>query len=119
MKKPYEIINKQRVFDFKKTILYIQHIGKLKYGPGFKINPSDIPTFHKLIIYMIHEENQCLKHGIDLKKGILLTGPIGSGKTFIMTLLRIFLFNEDLHTIKSSRHIALEYQKDGVDVINK
>lgn len=119
MEKPYEIINKQRVFDFKKTLRYIQHIGKAKYGEDFKIHHSDIPTLHKLIIYMIHEEDLCKKYGIDLKKGILLTGPIGSGKTSIMTLLRIFLFKDDLYAIKSSRNIALEYQKDGVDVIHK
>lgn len=117
MEKPFEIINNQRVFDFKKTLRYIQAVGKHKYGNDFKIHRSDVITFHRLIIYMIHEESQCEKYGIDLNKGILLIGPIGSGKTSIMTLLRQFLFKEDFYIIKSSRDIALEYQKDGVDVI--
>lgn len=118
MEKPYKIINNQRVFNFKKTLRYIQYLGKSKYGEDFKIHRSDIFTFHRLIIYMIHEERQCKKYNIDLKKGILLIGPIGSGKTTIMNLLRVFLFKQQLYTIKSSRDIALEYQKDGVDVIH-
>src|SRR5690554_7222810 len=35
-----------------------------------------------------------------------------------MNLLRVFLFKEQLYTMKSSRDIALEYQRDGVDVIH-
>jgi DNA replication protein DnaC len=119
MEKPYEIINNQRVFNFKKTLRYLQYLGKSKYGEEFKIHRSDVKTFHRLIIYMIHEDRQCEKYNIDLKKGILLIGPIGSGKTTIMSLLRVFLFKQQLYTIKSSRDIALEYQRDGVDVINK
>ena len=119
MEKPYKIVNNQRVFDFKKTLRYIQFLGKSKYGEEFKIHRSDVVTLHRLIIYMIHEDRQCKKYNIDLNKGILLIGPIGSGKTSIMNLLRVFLFKEQLYNIKSSRDIALEYQREGVEIINR
>lgn len=119
MKKPYTIQNGQRIFNFKQTLLFIQEIGKKKYGPTFKIHCEDIITLHRLIIYMIHEEEQCKKYGIDLTKGILLIGPIGSGKTTIMTILKHLVFPKDKYIIKSSRDIALEYQKEGVDVIQR
>jgi len=118
-KKPYTIKNGQRIFNFKSTLLYIQQLGQKKYGSNFKIYREDVLTLHRLIIYIIHEEEQCKKHNIDLTKGILLTGPIGSGKTTIMHLLKFLALDEDKYIIKSSRDIALEYQKEGVDIIQR
>src|SRR5690554_535610 len=119
MEKPYKIVNNQRVFDFKKTLRYIQFLGKSKYGEEFKIHRSDVVTHHPLIIYMIHEHRQCKKYNIDLNKVILLIRPIGSGKTSIMKLLRVFLFKEQLYNIKSSRDIALEYLRKGVEIMHR
>ena len=119
MEKPFEIINGQRVFNFVKTLKYIQYLGQNKYGPNFKIYREDVQILRKLILYTIHEKDQCKKHNIDLNKGILLIGPVGSGKTSIMTILRQFLFRDDYYLIKSARDIAFEYQKEGIDTIQK
>lgn len=119
MEKPYVIENRQRVFNFKKTLYYIQYTGRKKYGPSFQLHREDVPTLRKLLIYMIYEEELCAKEGIDLKKGVLLIGPIGSGKTTIMTLMRQFLFPEQDYVIKSATDIALEFQKEGTDVIQR
>ncbi|PHR48021.1 MAG: ATPase [Fluviicola sp.] len=119
MEKPFVIENGQRVFNFLKTLKYIQYLGQKQYGPDFKIYREDILILRKLILYTIHEVDQCKKHNIDLSKGILLIGPVGSGKTSIMNILRQFLFREDYYIIKSARDIAFEYQKDGVETIQK
>ncbi len=119
MEKPFIIKNGQSVFNFMKTLKYIQYLGQKQYGPNFKIHREDILILRKLIIYTIHEEDQCKEHNIDLNKGILLIGPVGSGKTSIMNILRQFLFREEYYLIKSARDIAFEYQKDGVDIIQK
>lgn len=119
MEKPYTIENGQRVFNFMKTLKYIQYLGQKQYGPNFKIHREDILILRKLIIYTIHEEDKCKEDNIDLNKGILLIGPVGSGKTSIMNILRQFLFREQYYLIKSARDIAFEYQKDGVDIIQK
>lgn len=117
--KPFVIENGQRVFNFIKTLKYIQYLGQKQYGPNFKIHRQDVLTLHRLIIYTIYEEKQCEKYNIDLNKGILLIGPVGSGKTSIMNILRQFLFRGDYYIIKSARDIAFEYQKDGVETIQK
>lgn len=119
MEKPYEIIDGNRVFDFKKTLNYIEYLGKKKYGQNFKVYKQDVKTLHRLIIHTIFEETQCKKYNIDLNKGILLIGPVGSGKTSIMNILRQFLFRDDYYLIKSARDIAFEYQKEGVETIQK
>ena len=119
MEKPFVIENGQRVFNFRKTLNYIKYLGQKQYGPNFKIYREDILILRKLILYTIHEVDQCKEHNIDLNKGILLIGPVGSGKTSIMNILRQFLFREDYYLIKSARDIAFEYQKEGIDTIQK
>lgn len=119
MEKPYTIENGQRVFNFIKTLNYIEYLGQKQYGPSFRIHREDVEILRKLILYTIHEIDQCKKHNIDLNKGILLIGPVGSGKTSIMNILRQFLFREEYYLIKSARDIAFEYQKDGVEIIQK
>jgi len=118
MKKPYyKIKDGMRHFKFKDTLAYLQEHGKEKFGPQFKIHKEDIKTLHKLIIYMIHEDIQCEKYGIDLNKGILLTGPVGCGKTSWMQIVQTLVFPEDTFQVKSSRDIAFEFNQNGFDTI--
>lgn len=118
MKKPYyKIKDGMRHFKFKDTLAYLQAHGKEKFGPQFKIHNEDIKTLHKLIIYMIHEDIQCKKYGIDLKKGILLTGPVGCGKTSWMQIVQTLVFPEDTFQVKSSRDIAFEFNLNGFNTI--
>jgi DNA replication protein DnaC len=117
MKKPYKIINDMRQFKFHDTLHYLQNQGKLKFGKDFRIHNEDIKTLHKLIIYMIHEDVQCEKHGIDLKKGILITGPVGCGKTTWMQIIQTIILPEQNFQVKSTRDIAFEFNQNGFDTI--
>jgi len=118
MKKPYySVIDGMRQFKFKDTLAYLQAHGKEKFGPQFKIHKEDVKTLHKLIIYMIHEDIQCEKYGIDLNKGILLTGPVGCGKTSWMQIVQTLVFPEDTFQVKSSRDIAYEFNQEGYTAI--
>ena len=87
LEKCYTIENNMRMFNFGMCVRYLNHIGRKKYGTGFSVSREDRDILHKLISYSISSEEQCEQHGLDLKKGILLTGPVGCGKTSLMTLL--------------------------------
>jgi ABC-type bacteriocin/lantibiotic exporter with double-glycine peptidase domain len=41
-----------------------------------------------LICYFLDDQNTAAKLNIDLTKGILLSGPVGCGKTTLMKLMR-------------------------------
>ena len=86
----FTIQNNQKIYDFNNCLLFINHQGKIRYGQSFKICQEDIPTLYKLIIYMIKDQKIADKLQIKLDKGILLSGPIGCGKTSIMHLLKPF-----------------------------
>ena len=67
---------------------------------------------------MIKDENTALKEQIDLSKGIILSGPIGCGKTSIMHLIRPFANPLSDYKIKTCREISFEFAKNGFEAIN-
>jgi DNA replication protein DnaC len=115
----FEIQNGNKVYDFNKCIDFINYQGKTHYGHNFRICILDIPTIYKLVIYMIKDQDTALKEQIDLNKGILLSGPIGCGKTSIMHLIRPFASPLSDYKIKTCREISFEFAKNGFDAINK
>jgi len=117
MEAPFTVENNIRQYDFKKSCLYLQHLGKSRYGSSFRLHNSDKEILYKLLIYAIRDEESCSRYGIDLDKGILLTGPVGCGKTSLLTLIRHFLYNEYLYSIKSTRENAAEFQHEGHQTI--
>ncbi|WP_235922095.1 hypothetical protein [Flavobacterium phycosphaerae] len=62
--------------------------GRELYWPGFKIYEIDYPVVYKLIAYFLRDEQACNQFGVNLSKGILLSGPVGCGKTALMNLMK-------------------------------
>jgi DNA replication protein DnaC len=117
MKKPFAIINGVRHFNFKDTVAYLQVQGKKKYGGKFRIHREDYLLLHQFISYMIHEETLCKKYNLDLRKGILLIGPVGCGKTSWMNLIQTILLQNERFQVKSTRTIAHEFNREGYSII--
>ncbi|MBP3944470.1 AAA family ATPase [Sphingobacteriaceae bacterium WQ 2009] len=69
--------------------------------------------------YFLNDTFMCSELGINLKKGILLAGPIGCGKTFLFELIRTILDYENQFKIKSCRSIVSEYAENGPLVIRQ
>jgi DNA replication protein DnaC len=114
----FEIHNNHKIYNFNKCLEFIEYQGTMQYGQSFKINILDTPTIYKLIIYMIKDNNAALKEQIDLNKGILLSGPIGCGKTSIMHLVRPFTSHLSEYKIKTCRELSFEFAKNGFEAIN-
>jgi|SRR5690554_3799233 len=100
-------------------IQFLESTGKQLFGRHFKIYPEDHATITKLLIYFLKHEQMAHQHNINLNKGILLTGPIGCGKTSLMTLMRAILPQEQRFGIKSSREITFDFIKHGYEVIQR
>jgi len=74
-------------YSYTEVINWLQAKGVELYGNHFKIFETDSPIVYKLIAYFLRDEPTCFQYGINLNKGILLTGPIGCGKTSLMNLI--------------------------------
>ncbi|SFC85971.1 hypothetical protein SAMN04487907_11014 [Zunongwangia mangrovi] len=75
-------------YDFSKILVYLEAKGKLLFGSHFELFKKDRKILLQLCSYMIRDATTCAKYDIDINKGILLSGPVGCGKTSLMKLLR-------------------------------
>jgi hypothetical protein len=115
----YEIIDQIKIYDFEKTMSYLNKIGKTKFGEKFQLSRNDTKILYFLMCYAIRDEKKCEKFNIDLDKGILLIGKIGCGKTTLMDLFRLLHYKEFYYQILSSREIAKEFVLNGFPILNK
>lgn len=95
----------------------IQTKGKEIFGENFLLIPEDYEVVHKLFTWFLQDEKQAQHYGVNLHKGILLTGPIGCGKTSLMNLMRILVPPQQQFGIKSCREITFNFIKDGYEII--
>ncbi len=107
------------LYDFKKILLYLDHKGKLLFGKKFKIYKEDHEMLFKLCSYMIHDIKGCKKLGIDTHKGILLSGPVGCGKTSLMKLLPYFVPHVRNYEIIPSRNLTFQFNNAGFKIIEQ
>jgi DNA replication protein DnaC len=112
-------INKGRVIDLYWCLQFFDKRGKETYGSKFRIHEEDHEIIYKLLIYFLAQKDAAKNYNIELDKGILLTGPIGSGKTSLMNLMRLVPPTEKTYTIKSCRDISFEFIQEGYEVINR
>ena len=120
---PYEEIawleNGVYRFNFSECREWIEFQGKRLFGPHFRIYREDHDLILSLLVYAIADNESCQTRNLSLKKGILLTGPIGCGKTSLMTLINFFFPGQRQYQIKSTRKISFEFEKEGYKVINR
>lgn len=107
-----------KYYDLTNTIRYLDHLGKQSFGSSFKINTIDYEVIYKLLSWIVYDQKACKKYNISPNKGILLIGPVGCGKTSLMTLISSLLSRKRAFMVKPSRDIALEFSKQGYDVLH-
>ena len=104
---------------YPEIIAWLETKGHELFGNHFKIIQDDYPIVHKLIAYFLKDEQACFQFGINLNKGILLSGPVGCGKTTLMNLMKYLTPTEYKFTVKPCRDISFEFIKDGYEVIHR
>jgi len=104
---------------FQWCVSFLEKRGRELFGVNFKIHEVDHEIIFKLIVYFIGDYLNAEKLAIDLHKGILLTGPIGCGKTSLMNLMRLVPLPERNHVMKPCREISFEFIQEGYEVVNR
>jgi len=104
-------------YDFPKILVYLSAKGKLLFGKKFKIYKEDKAVLLKLCSYFIRDKKNCKKYGIDIDKGILLSGPVGCGKTTLMKLLRHLVPNQRPYEMIPSRNVTFSFNHLGYKTI--
>ena len=108
-----------KVFPFPECLSILEHSGQRLYGKHFKIIEEDHSVIFKLLTYFLRDQENADKLGISFRKGILLAGPIGCGKTSLMNLMRYISAAHTHHIMLPCRKIAFEFNENGFAVIQK
>ena len=106
-------------YNYTEIIVWLEKKGVELYGNHFKIYETDYPIIYKLIAYFLKDERTCFQHDIDLNKGILLSGPVGCGKTSLLNLMKHLTPTEHKFIVKPCREISFEFIKEGYEVIQR
>jgi len=106
-------------YNYLEVILRLEKKGLEIYGNNFKIFETDHAIIHKLLAYFLKDEITCFQLNIDLNKGVLLSGPIGSGKTTLMNLMKTITSSEHKFYIKPCRDISYEFIQEGYEIIQR
>ena len=114
-----EIINNTVHYDFEKIKTYLNIKGHILFGNNFRIYKEDEKLIFKLCSYFIQDHYTCAQMGIDTSKGILLTGPVGCGKTSLMKLLLHLAPHKTNYEIIPTRNIVFKFNTSGFQVLEK
>lgn len=104
-------------YDFEKILIYLDFKGKLLFGPDFQIHKRDEPIILKLCNYMVQDIKSCQKHDIDPQKNILLSGPVGCGKTTLLKLVQFIVPHQRPFEIIPCRNIVFGFNNLGFKII--
>jgi DNA replication protein DnaC len=106
-------------YNYPEMMAWLENKGKLQFGEKFHFRETDVVNIQKLICYFLKDEVMAANFNLDLSKGILLSGPVGCGKTTLMTLMRHVAQPNYKFIMKTCRDISFEFIKEGYQTIQK
>ncbi|SNR79807.1 DNA replication protein DnaC [Lutibacter agarilyticus] len=112
-----EIRNNTIHYDFEKIKTYLNIKGHMLFGKNFRIYKEDEALLFKLCSYFIQDHYSCAQMGIDTSKGILLSGPVGCGKTSLMQLLLHLAPHKTTYEIIPTRNIVFSFNASGFETL--
>lgn len=107
------------LYDYDKVVNHLERTGKEKFGNNFNFSLEDKPLIKIIAAYFLNDHDICQQNDIDINKGIMLSGPIGCGKTTLMHLMKLIPNEIKKFRFKSCREVSFEFIKDGYDVLHK
>jgi len=105
------------IYDFPKIMIYLEAKGKLLFGDHFRIYKKDQRIIRELCNYFIKDKESCEKLGIDPGKGLLISGPVGCGKTSLMKLMKYIVPHQRPYSVVASRCIVFSFNHLGYKTI--
>lgn len=106
-------------YNYPEILAWLEQKGKQDYGDKFHFKQQDTANITKLVTYFLKDETKSNEFGIDLTKGILLSGPVGCGKTTLMTLMKYVTKQNNRFYLKTCRDISFEFIKEGYEIIHR
>ena len=104
-------------YDYNKIIPWFRKKASKFIGKEYVISKSEKGIIFALIAWMLRDDLVAKEMNFDLNKGILLSGPIGCGKTTLFKILRHCNFPSAKYGIVSTRQIVSEFMREGYEIL--
>jgi len=112
-----ELKNNKLIYEFPMILRFLEYQGKELFGKKFKLDEDDYGLIYKLANYFIEDKKIYQELDLDLKKGILLSGPVGCGKTSLLKLMRFLVPHKPKYDIIPCRNIVFAFNHLGYKII--
>lgn len=106
-------------YDYYESFQAVVTQGKEMFGEKFQIDDIDRPVIMKLITYFLQDESVAEADNIDLYKGLIITGPVGCGKTSILKIMHSFMPKDRKFVVRPCCRITQDYMNDGHKTIQR
>lgn len=109
----------QTRYDYDAILSLVTDKGKTMFGQQYSITSVDQPVITNLVTWFLRDKPAAVAAGIHLNKGLLLTGPIGCGKTAILRILTTLCKHKYSFPVKSCKEVAIAYTQEGYAGLEK
>lgn len=105
-------------YDYYKIIPQFKKFASEFVGKKYLIPDEEKPIVFAVLAWMLQDDLVAKEMDFDLQKGILLSGPIGCGKTTLFKLMHKFTSStQNKFGIVSTRQIVSEFMQSGYQVL--
>ncbi len=100
-----------------KAFLHVQ--SRMMFEKDFKLHKEDKALLLVLYCYFIQDHNAGAIIGLDINKGLLISGPVGCGKTTLMSLMPKSTRHKIKYEMIPTRNIVNNFNEAGFEVLEK
>lgn len=104
-------------YDYREVVTWLHKTGETYLGKKFIISENERGIIFGMLAWFLQDELVAKEMNIDLSKGIMLSGPIGCGKTTLFRLMRQLPSNRKNFGMVSTRQVVSEFMQSGYEVL--
>ncbi|SHI28807.1 hypothetical protein SAMN05443429_1012 [Cruoricaptor ignavus] len=104
-------------YDYKKAGKFLREIAMELTHREFLIPQHERAMVFAALVYFLRDEKAAEAIGLDLNKGLMLSGPIGCGKTTLFRIMQKFPKNQASFGIVSTRKVVSEFMQQGYEIL--
>ena len=104
-------------YDYCEVVTWLRKTGRKHIGKNFVIPDNEKGIIFGMLAWFLQDELVAKEMNIDLNKGIMLSGPIGCGKTTLFNLMRKMPSGRKNFMMASTRQIVSEFMQSGYEVL--
>ncbi len=106
-------------YDNNKLQEFLNIKGRMMFGKNFRLHKEDKAVLFVLCCYFIQDHNAGAIIGLDINKGLLISGPVGCGKTSLMKLMPYLGSHKIKYEMIPTRNIVNNFNAAGFEVLEK